>query len=310
MSQQYAPNTTQFKLSRTIAPFHEEEMEPEPLALRPSHVEVAAPGARGTVMLKAPLAEVPETKRAPMIIEQDQSLVETTVDLEEGTKRRNRELHEKLSAIEQRGVHWEVRARAPRRRARVSRSSRARRGAASTRPVAPVDVAEERDVGRRAQRHTGRLSGCALDGTTEAHNARQTTASSGRNGWGGARPCCGRRGAPASQPRASLSFLAHRHLGPAVRRFLHSPSPPPTACFATHPSSRRRVRARRHTTRHRARPPTPPPSHVSPSQNTHTAAKPSSSSDGKPCDTLPHVFSRPVCRLPIHRPTTPPPHTP
>ena len=33
MSQQYAPNTTQFKLSRTIAPFHEEEMEPEPLAL-------------------------------------------------------------------------------------------------------------------------------------------------------------------------------------------------------------------------------------------------------------------------------------
>ena len=158
MSQQYAPNTTQFKLSRTIAPFHEEEMEPEPLALRPSHVEVAAPGARGTVMLKAPLAEVPETKRAPMIIEQDQSLVETTVDLEEGTKRRNRELHEKLSAIEQRGVHWEVRARAPRRRARVSRSSRARRGAASARPVGPVDVAEERDVGRRAQRHTGRLS--------------------------------------------------------------------------------------------------------------------------------------------------------
>ena len=88
---------------------HEHDMEAEPLTLRASNVEIAAPGARGTQMLKAPLAEVPETKRAPMIIDQDASLVETAYDLEEGTKRRNRELREKLAAIEQRGFHWEVR---------------------------------------------------------------------------------------------------------------------------------------------------------------------------------------------------------
>jgi hypothetical protein len=101
---EFAPNLTAYRLSRTISA---EDMDAEPLSLRTSNVEIAAPGARGTQMLKAPLAEVPETKRAPMIVDQDASLVETAVDLEEGTKRRNRELHEKLYAIEKRGVHWE-----------------------------------------------------------------------------------------------------------------------------------------------------------------------------------------------------------
>ena len=109
-----APNQTQFTLSRRIAPLHEADIDAEPLKLRASNVEIAAPGARGTVMLKAPVDTIPETKRAPAIVAQDARLVETGEELYEGTIKRNRELHEKLSAIEQRGVHWEARARAER----------------------------------------------------------------------------------------------------------------------------------------------------------------------------------------------------
>ena len=120
-----APNQTQFMLSRRIAPLHEADIDAEPLKLRASNVEIAAPGARGTVMLKAPVDNIPETKRAPAIVEQDARLVETGEELYEGTIKRNRELHEKLSAIEQRGVHWEARARAERAAAFVACSRRA-----------------------------------------------------------------------------------------------------------------------------------------------------------------------------------------
>jgi len=76
--------------------------------MKPARVEIAAPGARPTHVVRAPFAVPPESKRGPKIEEQEVSLKNELITLEEGTKARNREFYRQLEEIEDRGRQWET----------------------------------------------------------------------------------------------------------------------------------------------------------------------------------------------------------
>lgn len=76
--------------------------------MKPARVEIAAPGARPTHVVRAPFAVAPDSKRGPKIEDQEVSLKNELITLEEGTKARNREFYRQLEEIEDRGRKWEV----------------------------------------------------------------------------------------------------------------------------------------------------------------------------------------------------------
>mmetsp|Transcript_36548 Transcript_36548/g.63414 ORF Transcript_36548/g.63414 Transcript_36548/m.63414 type:complete len:311 (+) Transcript_36548:120-1052(+) len=69
-------------------------------------LEIAAPGGKPTRVMKAPVAEYPESKRQHTIERQEEDLDNQMVVLDEGTRRRNREFYEKLDALDSRGRRW------------------------------------------------------------------------------------------------------------------------------------------------------------------------------------------------------------
>jgi len=74
-------------------------------------LEIAAPGGKPTRVIKAPVAEHPESKREHKIVSQERDLEDGMVVLDEGTRRRNREFYEKLDAIDERSRKWEAKMR-------------------------------------------------------------------------------------------------------------------------------------------------------------------------------------------------------
>jgi len=80
--------------------------------MRPARVEIAAPNSRPTHVVRPPFAVAPESKRAPKIENQEISLKNELITLEEGTKARNREFYRQIEEIEDRGKQWEGKLKA------------------------------------------------------------------------------------------------------------------------------------------------------------------------------------------------------
>lgn len=86
-----------------------EPMDPlQPLMMKATVEAVAAPGAKSTKNLRAPIAVAPESKRGPIIENAEADLEDEMTTLEEGTKVRNREFQMHLDAIKERGRAWEA----------------------------------------------------------------------------------------------------------------------------------------------------------------------------------------------------------
>lgn len=80
--------------------------------MKPSRVQIAGPGAKPTVAVRAPFATMPDSTRGPRVEQQEKLLNDELRFLEDGTKKRNQDFYRLLEATQLRGQKWEAKLRA------------------------------------------------------------------------------------------------------------------------------------------------------------------------------------------------------